>query len=159
MATDCSHSLALGNDITLQGVQVRPGFGAGNLFAIGSSLKAEPAAGFYGLVLLGFNNAPAPLAGDLTMDNSPLLVVGNGTSDSARSNAMILEKSGRLTLTHRAYVATTPGANPAQPETLVVEGSSTLKGGLAVSGPVTFVRQGDIGMGDFGLPADQGPVN
>jgi hypothetical protein len=126
-----------------------------NAYLIGAGLKIVPESNTEGLIVLGFNNKLIPVAGTLTTNNVPLLIVANGPSDTARSNALLIEKSGRTTITSRNFITpTTQNPTPVQPETLVVEGSARVKGTVVLD-----QRQGDIWMGGFGRTEDQGPAN
>jgi hypothetical protein len=103
-----------------------------------------------------YNLEPAPLGGTSNVnDLDGLFRLGNGSSSTARSDAMTVLKSGQTTLTNKAW-ASNVAANPTQAladlpssasggEALVVEGHTRLKGKVVIEQP-----QGDISMGIYG---------
>lgn len=143
----------IGADNTVWGYA---GVNSGGYYAMGNSLSVKPSEYFRSLVILGVLNKEIPLSGDSANDNGPLFILGNGNGTAGtRSNAIVTQKSGRTTITNRNYITpTTQNPAPAQPETLVVEGSTTLKGAVSLA-----QRQGDIWMGNFGRSEDTGPSN
>ena len=93
-------------------------------------------------------------------DLDPLLEVGNGTSDTSRSNALTIIKNGQTTLENKYWDEETPTAIPADPDTELDGDQSSagealvVKGHARFEGNVTLPRQGDILMGSFGRPED-----
>ena len=89
------------------------------------------------------------------IEEDATFMLGNGTGSSSgqRSNLFVIKKDGRGVFRSTSYVAPTEGEpSPVQPEALTVEGSATIHGDLILKR-----RQGNIGMGSFGRPEDQGP--
>jgi hypothetical protein len=82
-------------------------------------------------------------------------VVGNGIGDLdvQRSNALVIERSGRSTFTNKAWKTdpnVTPSVTNSNAQALVVEGNSVMKGKTTLEGQVIIsVPQGDISMGIY----------
>jgi hypothetical protein len=130
--------------------------GARHCYLMGAFLNVNPTVDFSCLTVLGVLNKEIPLAGTSATDDGVLLIVGNGNGGTnVRSNALVMQKSGRTVITNRNYVTPTAGQpRPVQPETLVVQGAVTVEGDMTLN-----KRQGDIWMGGFGRTEDQGPTN
>ena len=76
-----------------------------------------------------------------------LFIIGNGSSTTARSNAITTLKNGQTTLTNQAWKANpnvAPAPENSNAEALVVEGNARLKGKIIIE-----QAQGDISMGIY----------
>lgn len=127
-----------------------------------------------GEIAFGFNvPQPAPVGTWKQTEN--LFVVGNGsgavnetTQEIDRSNAMVILKNGRATVTNRFWNSSVPTSIPANPDdasdgealevkghsvlkgNAVVEGNTVHKGDTVLEGKVTLAQpQGDISMGIY----------
>ena len=95
--------------------------------------------------------------GNTWIETDPILLVGNGSDDTNRSNAITTLKNGQTTLTNKAWMNRDASVSPtadlsADPaassgNALVVEGHTVLKGKVIIEQP-----QGDISMGDYADP-------
>jgi hypothetical protein len=127
-----------------------------------AALGAFTTAGTYQEAVVGAFNVLSLGSADSWVPTEKQFVVGNGVSESERSNAITTLKNGRTSLTNKYWSATTPTAVPTNAteasngEALSVEGhavingNATLKGNTVLEGNVTLAQpQGDISMGDY----------
>lgn len=135
-----SYAQAFGLDHTVPG-NCSTAFGWGN--------KAQAAGSF---VVGSFNISQGSSLQRIETDDA--FVIGNGTSDTARSNAITTLKNGQTTLTNKAWKAdsnVTPTTENSNGQALVVEGHTVMKGATTLEGQVIIsVPQGDISMGIYG---------
>jgi len=96
--------------------------------ALGSNTVAK---GMAQLVAGQFNVEQGTV--DQWIATDDLFILGNGTSDTARSNAFVVKKNGDTTITGKATVS----------------GEITLSQGGRVDGPLRISPQGDLTMGTF----------
>jgi hypothetical protein len=112
-------SLASGSASTAMGVfSVASGY---NSTAMGDNTKAQ---GYAQTVIGRYNVAQGST--NTWVDTDELFTIGNGTSDTSRTNAFVVKKNGEVTAIGKI---TAPAAN--------------------FSGPVRVAPQGDISMGEF----------
>jgi hypothetical protein len=105
-----------------------------NAVAIGTTARATKDR----QVALGAYNEPEDVAG-------MLFTLGNGTSTTARSNAIAVSREGKTTVIHKNYVApTTQVPSPAQPDAFEARGNAIIHGKIILKQPA-----GDISMGGF----------
>ena len=112
----------------------------------------------YGETALGLFNTSS--AGNLYSQQplDKLFSVGNGSSETSRTNAISVLKNGQTTLTNKEWKANVaPTSSNSNGEALVVEGNTRLQGDTQVlgntqlMGKVTIAQpQGDISMGIYG---------
>ncbi|MFC5050074.1 hypothetical protein ACFPK9_05580 [Rubritalea spongiae] len=93
----------------------------------------------------GFNDDPY-----LPHPDGHLVVVGNGTDNYTRSNAIVTKHSGETSLINKHWESANPLADATDDpygdgKALVVEGHALLKGKVVLA-----EAQGDISMGEFG---------
>jgi hypothetical protein len=104
-----------------------------NSTAIGDHTQAQG----FGQFVAGSYNAPQgnPTASGAT---DQLFVVGNGTDDAHRSNALTLLRNGRVGI-----------GTPSPAAKLDVQGDTNVNGNLKVTGAISIPPQGDLSMGQF----------
>lgn len=114
-------STAFGDQTTASGgVSTALGYNTRALGAITTALgESTTAQAFDSLVIGRFNIIQGNTTGWVATDD--LFVIGNGSSDSARSNALVVKKNG----------------------------DAVVSGALRVNGAVRIPPQGDLAMGDF----------
>ena len=83
-------NFAHGEVSTISGGEMN--IGTGNYATIPGGIGL--AAQSMGETVVGMYNTPSLGDGDMIVPTDPIFVVGNGTSDAARSNAMVIEKDG-----------------------------------------------------------------
>jgi len=128
-----------------------------------AALGAYTTAGTYQEVVAGAFNVLSIGSAESWVPTESQFVVGNGVSESERSNAITTLKNGRTSLINKYWNAANPTAVPVNAsdasngEALsveghaVIQGNTTLKGNTVLEGKVTLAQpQGDISMGVYG---------
>jgi len=138
-------SMALGYQTEANGqASLSAGYGSkankGGSVAIGYGLIANT----FSETVVGMYNNPIPAF--WPNGSNPVeaaFEIGNGTSDTDRSNAVVVLKNGQTTLSNKAWNASNPtlvtsDPNFASGNALVVEGHSNLKGNARIEGNSTL---------------------
>jgi hypothetical protein len=104
-----------------------------NAFALGDHTRAQG----YGQFVIGSYNTPQGSPNAAAIDDQ-LFVIGNGTDDSHRSNALTVLRNGRV------------GIGTASPAArLDVQGDANVNGNVKINGAISIAPQGDLSMGEF----------
>lgn len=154
MAT--THAFAAGESVVANGTH-GTALGKARVYAdYGTAIGEGVDAGTAGTVVVGRYNKLQQYAYSPNDEGAmQQFVIGNGSGDldTQRSNALVVERSGRSTLTNKTWKANsnaipTPANSYAQ--ALVVEGHTVLNGDTRLEGKVIIsVPQGDISMGIY----------
>lgn len=101
-------------------------------------------------VMIGTFNQNVAVNADAYAENNPSFVLGNGSSTTVRSNAIVTLKNGETTLANKAWDPEEPlvaptTANMSSGRALVVDGHAVFNGQVIIAEP-----QGDISMGIYG---------
>ena len=154
MAT--THAFAAGESIVANGTH-GTALGKARVYSdYGTAIGEGVDAGTAGVTVVGRYNILQQYTFQANEEASmQQFVVGNGVGDldSQRSNALVIERSGRSTFTNKSWIddpSVTPTPENSYAQAFVAEGHTLLKGDTRLDGKIVISNpQGDISMGNY----------